>query len=313
MIGVREKTSDSWLDPRCSAIVGWKYGKRLWQRCEGHEGLFLTLTYRRDDYEGPQDLWRKASDEQHVALFLRKIARHLGQSLKGKWFCKLEFQRGGWVHWHIIILDVPRVAHEILKHAWGKGHVWVRRLKKRQVFYCCKYVTKDASLPAWLLLERPRSVKVVRVSPGFWGDTQNRKGSEPDPDYEKWGPAKPQTIDGYVPLAVKIAKPRETVVNVRGRRWTLKLSMAETCQQLLGAGCQPVGRNDGWLYYRATTKQVEALAAYAADPPPRGGGDRTPRLYLRGTGNRDANGFPPHVDNWFREEASYEAQLYPAN
>ncbi len=49
-IGVRVKHSGSWLDPHCAGLLGWKLGKRLWRRCAGEIGLFLTLTYRRDEY-----------------------------------------------------------------------------------------------------------------------------------------------------------------------------------------------------------------------------------------------------------------------
>lgn len=170
MIEIRQVATDSWLDPRSAKRLSCALADRLWKRCQGHRGLFVTLTYDRSRYDSALQLYRQQSEAQHVALFIRKISRLLDFDLRGKWFCKLEFQKGGWVHWHLIILDIAKIPHQACTELWGRGHVWLRRLSRRSVRYCTKYVCKGAEVPAWLYLERPRSVKIIRVSSGFWGD-----------------------------------------------------------------------------------------------------------------------------------------------
>lgn len=312
IIGVREKQTDSWLDPRCNGIVGFKCGRRLWNVCQGRKGLFLTLTYKRDDYRDAQDLYRKSSEEQHVPLFLRKVARALGRSLKGKWFCKLEFQQGGWVHWHIIILDIEFASHAMLTRCWGKGHVWVKALTKKRAFYCCKYVTKDGSIPAWIYFEKPRTVKVVRVSPGFWGE--ETKPKESDPDYEKYGPPPPQHVNGYVPIGIKHSRQRTCLVRVgtklRKRIYDTGKPFLEVITGMLDQGARAIGTRNGWLMYKVPLSILTGVAARGESErgPERLAARREPPLHLSGTGNPDARQFPPLIDRWFREEAELEAK-----
>lgn len=309
-VAVREKFTESWLDPRCSALVGWKVGQRLWARCRGKQGLFLTLTYKRDDYDDPQDLWHRARQEQHVALFFRRLSKHLHTNLKGRWCCKLEFQQGGWVHWHIILLDVNFIAHEDLARVWGHGFVHVKRMNEKNIRYMCKYVTKDGSLPAWLLFERPRAVKVMRVSPGFWGTT---KPAPPrDLDYEKWGPAKPPAIPGYVPIGVKIARRNKTVVKTRRGTFRVDPTPAWLVLHMLAHGAIVGGRRKGWLWYRMRPQAWEAaLDAATADRSEGAGrrGERRPVLHLRGTGNPDGVPIDAHTEAWLRESAELQHDL----
>ncbi|MEQ8835441.1 MAG: hypothetical protein RID07_01405, partial [Lacipirellulaceae bacterium] len=264
-VAVREKTSDSWLDPRCSGLVGFKVAQRLWRHCIGKRGLFLTLTYDRTPYKDAVDLYRTQSEEQHVALFMRRLSRFLGVSLKGKWFCKMEFQQDGYVHWHIILLDVDFIDAKECARIWSHGFVKIKKITKKRVFYTCKYLTKDGKpMPSFLLLERPRSVKVVRVSPGFWKDTKPAKPKEYDP-YDDYGPDwGNQKIEGsYVPLGVKLAQRPKTLMlystQEGQRKKVIDAHPVEVMTDLLAKGATPVRKHRGWQWYRVNQAIQEAL------------------------------------------------------
>jgi hypothetical protein len=173
----REGVSRSWCDPEYGKIMAAQFRSKLLARCRGRKGLFLTLTYRRDEWGGPHELWRAQGDEQHVALFMRSLSRAMGVELSGKWVCKAEFQAGGWVHWHIIIVDVAWVAFETLAHCWEHGFVWVKRLNARNIAYCAKYVAKEGGIPSFLMHEN--RVRIIRTSRGFWGDPPRERSVSP--------------------------------------------------------------------------------------------------------------------------------------
>lgn len=177
-VAVKIVHSKSWLSREFGPVAAARLRERLLERCKGEKGLFLTLTYDREKYDSPQDLYRRAAEERHVRLFVRELERKLRVDLTGRWLCKLEFQQGGWVHWHLLVLGVEFISHDILSDAWGMGFVWVRRMSRTNICYVCKYVAKDGEIPAFLYLERSRSVRIVRVSPGFWLKTCPRGSSE---------------------------------------------------------------------------------------------------------------------------------------
>jgi hypothetical protein len=286
VIGVREKTTGSWLDPAAAGLLGWKLGKRLWERCQGEKGLFLTLTYRRDEYAEAKFLYWRQSERQDVPLFLRKLARATGLDFKGKWLCKIEFQRGGWVHFHILLLGVEYLDSDVVARCWEHGFVKVQKMTKKSIFYLTKYVAKAGELPWYLYLERPRSFKAVRVSPGFWGEGTSRPSGPPD---EKPGR---YLADVWTPLYEKLRKGRG--VQVRGKFGIFSRRCCPgTFICLLGSRRRCVGQREGYLWFNATEADVDAVAAActrvaapshaAGEPPPRSGG-----LNLIQTSNPDA-------------------------
>ena len=129
--------------------------------------VFLTLTYARGD-ESPADLWDRASRDRHVRRFIDHLERELGRSLRGQWVRKAEFQRGGFVHWHLIIRGLRFLPHAVVASAWRHGYVWVSACTRRRLSYFAKYFAKDGKIPAFLWAARSRSVKIVAASPGFW-------------------------------------------------------------------------------------------------------------------------------------------------
>ena len=290
MIFVKVKGTKSWLDPRSQRSLAANLTERLWNRCQGHRGLFVTLTYRRDEYDGPLDLYRKQAEQQHVPLFLRKVKRRLGINLKGKWFCKMEFQNGGWVHWHLIILDVEKIPHAELLEMWGHGHVWVNRLNQKRVRYACKYIAKDGVIPQFLYGERPKAVKIVRVSPGFWGDTERKEPPEPDPLDEP----PPKRFDFYRTIGSRIEECKETLIihDEEGRYQTAKGDLGPVLAALLEDNCGIIGNDRGWIAIDADWPDIERAVDRASAASRRVSGGGGTALYLTEDQNPDAVDLP---------------------
>ena len=261
MIRLRVQGTKSWLDPRSQRALSANLAQRLVDRCRGRRGVFVTLTYRRDEYQGPQDLYRCTSEQQHVPLFLRKVSRFVGESLKGRWFCKAEFQQGGWVHWHIIILGLAKIPHAELTRMWGRGHVWINRLSPRRIRYVCKYVSKGGQPPAWLLTEPTRSVKIVRVSPGFWGDTEAR------PSAPKAERSEGRRYPFWKSIGQRIEEAERKLVakDDDGRYARVEGDLGLVLMHLTTAGHVMVANQDGWLVIDAELADLERAAQRAAD------------------------------------------------
>jgi hypothetical protein len=318
MVGVREKSCGSWFDPWTGWVVGWLLGKRLWERCNGRKGLFLTLTYDRKPYREASDLWYQAQERQDVALFMRRLGRALGISLKGKWLCKLEFQEGGWVHWHLVLLDVEWVDADTLARCWGHGFTKAKALNKKRCFYLCKYVAKGGRpLPSFLLSERPRAVRVVRVSNGFWGPPAVR---------EEAGGEEPSGYLGsfmFKAIGQRFRQGRGVVVRV-GRRserrtYSIMCSYAAFVAALMSTSEQPPVMHRGWMWFRADQLDVDRAAAVArvwerrpqaklpGREPPRSGG-----LDLSGTRKADVEGWPAELkwlDDMWRQAADEATEV----
>jgi hypothetical protein len=313
----------SWFDPRGSRALAAALGDRLWSRCKGRRGLFVTLTYNRAHWASPQALYRATSDDQHVALFLRKVARLLKQDLGGRWFCKLEFQKGGWVHWHLIVLDVDPIPHAAVTRLWGHGHVWLRRVTRRAIRYTCKYVTKQDGFPMWLLSERPRSVKFIRVSPGFWGECAPRGereeshrdgGGEDEVDAPSADDSSPHVADlsgaCYVPIGERIAQLEHRIIakDDHGRFLQVDAELGALLAELLSMSCKVIGRRDGWLVVDAQMwelRQAARLVSPFPSPPP----PPPPPAALHSKGKPNPDGgrwwvpLPWWVEEWFWQHA----------
>jgi len=324
MIEIKQRGTGSWLDPRSSKALAAKLSTRLADRCTGEKGVVITLTYNREEYESSRALYHAARDEQHVPLFLRKIGRRLSETLTGRWFCKMEFQRGGWVHWHIILLGVSRIDHAVLKEAWGRGHVWITRLNPKALTYLSKYVAKPGGVPPWIYAERARSVEIIRTSPGFWCKEQGGEDEVypfivPDEDLEDpypYGhlhPDEPEppeparyTADIYEPIGSKIERQRERCVarDHLGRSARGDVDLGVLLVVLMEMGCGTIGRRKGWLVVDAdlsTLARAEAVAARrreAADAS---------ALHSIKSSNPDVlplrSSIPRWLDTWFSEGA----------
>jgi hypothetical protein len=242
MVKFKVRSARSWFDPRYGRCLSAQLADRLVGRVGGEPALFLTLTYKREEYADPQDLYRRSQEERHVRVFIGKLARHLGVSLSGKWLCKLEFQHGGWVHWHLMLVGFKHIPHEHLENLWGHGHVWIARADEAKIRYICKYISKDGELPAWLYLEPRRSVKIIRSSPGFWGnDSPGVTGQAESPGMGK--------LPVYISIGEMVERADEhiTVTDADGRWATVKCDPWTLFEKLRDLGAVAVPSDGGWL------------------------------------------------------------------
>ncbi|MCA9232674.1 MAG: hypothetical protein KDA57_18640, partial [Planctomycetales bacterium] len=276
-------------------ILGWKLGKRLWARCEGHEGRFITLTYDRKHYLDSQDCFDQARSRKHVSRFMRKLGDAIGRDLKGLWICKLEFQEGGWVHWHILLLDVGYIDATLLRLTWGKGFVHIKPLTKENCMYLTKYVAKDGTVPGWVYGYPSRSVKVVRPSAGFWNDDQAQRAREKTAA-RKEKQSKEEEDEYYVPLGEKIRREM-TVFRMSGKTWSVRCPRWRVLRALR-EHCPKPEREGSWRHYKTTGRVLarviadcEGNASTVAPFERKSAAETRNRkpwapLFLRGTGKR---------------------------
>ncbi len=299
MIELRTRRSNSWLDLKRGKALAAELGEKLVHRCKGESGVMLTLTYRRDEYASPRDLYHAASEQRHVRRFVERLSAFLGESLVGRWICKLEFQRGGWVHFHLILLGVPRIDHAALTQMWGHGFVWIDCITPKRLRYVCKYIAKGEELPAFLLHEPIRSVKVIRVSPGFWGEVSS---SAEKPDHDE--PPDASKLHGcYMPIGAALEKS-ENITIIRdpdtGRYRQIPRPLWRLVLDLCDAGCCVVGTLHGWMRIDGASIELLHLDRRARSRSARGRGRAGPRreaaeLYL--TEGRN----PPTHPRWLEK------------
>jgi hypothetical protein len=98
MISLRVPGLKSWFDPRSVPALSFELCTKLRTRMANKRGLFITLTYDRNDYESPLDLFYAQQERQDVPMFIRRLQKYLDKSLSGLWMRKMEFQANGWVH-----------------------------------------------------------------------------------------------------------------------------------------------------------------------------------------------------------------------
>lgn len=167
MMMVREKISRSWFDRQGARLLAAEFAGKLEERMKNRKGIFLTLTYDRNNYQTPGELYQAQKDERHVRRFIARLEAEMGIDLTGKWCRKMEFQKGGWVHFHLVI-DYRWIPQVTIAKCWGHGYVWVNAVTPKRISYLAKYAFKVDKVPTYLLGERARSVRIVATSPGFW-------------------------------------------------------------------------------------------------------------------------------------------------
>jgi len=265
MIKISVPGLKSWFDPSSAAVLKNQLVEKISDRMQGKKGLFITLTYNRDNYDSPRDLYRKQSEQQHVALFIRRLSRFLKIPLSGRWMRKMEFQEGGWVHFHLVLQYAGFINHNEITRLWGHGHTWVDRWQGGHCFYIAKYMSKEGQFPDWLLFEKPRSVKIVSVSPGFWGESEPKPKKQSYPGYYKG-------LGAYQPIYFRLQKySNSTLVKYDERTFRLvNEHISLVMFALIYAGIDLVS-SDGGLYADCCRDDFEnAIAAAGALA---GGGD----------------------------------------
>lgn len=303
MIRIRRRACESWLDPKGGLSLAMAFRDRLAARLAvADKAVFITLTYDRTPYDDARSLYRAQRDDQHVVMFMRRLAKALGvKSLAGQWCRKMEFQRGGWVHWHIVLVGYSFIPWQTVLKAWGHGDIDVQRIDdaERAVKYMCKYISKDGGLPPWLYAERPRSIKIISASPGFWLDPAMRSDSDPEPTI---------SIQGYRPIGYSIEQCKQTSVvhDVTRDEWsTHGQDSLWLRERLRKAGIHPSHHDKGWTYYPCTYSQFERATSRNPEggrsPGSRAAAPGDPPLGLFRTGNPDASASAPRLPDWYTD------------
>lgn len=288
---LREQAIDSWLDPVASVRLSKRLGDALAERFRGKRGVFLSLTYDRSKFTGPMDCYRKMSEQRHVRKFIKRLACFLGVDLAGKYICKLEFQMGdgvGYPHFHLMIEGIGFVPQAKLAELWGHGFVWISAATRKRCKYFAKYIAKADDVPAWILQEPPRSVKIVRTSPGFWG--------VPPKVRDRAAVVKRGRPFCWVPIGTRLHERRGRVIarSADGKRyrrvncpvWLAAIELAKRGGKVVG-----VGR---WLRCEYGLSTLVAILEAAAGGAPAKPG--SPRLHLKDSGNPP--GTPGPEDLW---------------
>jgi hypothetical protein len=312
MVGIRERRFGSWLDRASAIVLGTIAGIKLWERCKGKPGLFITLTYDRWPFADALDCYRVQSERQHVAMFIRRLSRKLGVSLKGQWTRKLEFQEDGWPHFHIVLMGHKFIENRLISECWGHGYTSTKGLTRDRCIYFTKYITKgNCALPSFILGEKPRSLKIFSSSPGFWGE--NGKESTYCPVYAKYGPPPPQRVPGFVPIGHRMEQCRGVTVAKCQSGGKPRGVYSVPCEpaRFLGFMAQRsrrVVRADGWLWFDCAPGVEEQAAVATRRRPPEGGGGapRSGAFNLSGTRKPDADCMVhllPWLARWWEEQA----------
>jgi len=204
--------SDSFLVP--SNRAGTRLNSRLQSRFEragNPAALFITLTYKRDEWESPLHLYREQREKRHFRNFVSRVSKYLNESTNGKWIRKIEFQRGGWIHFHLILDTNKTIPHLDLMSLWGYGHCWINRCTKARMNYLCKYVSKNNdNVPAYILAEPQRSVKIVAVSPSYWNDGHSSSHHE-STNSVKWAVYTPVAESLHPKVVIKTCDSTRTI------------------------------------------------------------------------------------------------------
>lgn len=183
--------------------------------------------------------------------------RFVPNMLKARWVRKLEFQQGGWCHFHLVIVWPRPIDWALIERCWGHGFIDVRRFEAHHVGYMSKYFGKSDPCPAFLMHEKPRSVKIIAASPGFWLDTVKR-------DY-------PESIDpftrlpGYVPIGDRIERGRHTIIvrdTETGEYQQVFCDLGSLLAVLLRDGIRS-GAREGWLTLNVTFDRLMRAASIA--------------------------------------------------
>lgn len=235
---VKSYRSDSFLSPnsRASTKLSTRLSDRYALRGEP-KCLFITLTYNREDYKSPLHLYREQREQRHFRRFVARVSNYLGEDTNGKWIRKIEFQEGGWIHFHLILDTDKTIPHSDLCMLWGHGHTWINRGNKSRINYFCKYIAKEhGEVPAYILAEPQRSVKIVAVSPSYWDDLPSRSHSSvPRTSWAVYSPV----VNSFGP---------KCILKTEGSQRTIQGSIWDVMNMLVDNGGLVVGSYNEYLH-----------------------------------------------------------------
>ena len=106
--------------------------------------VFLTLTFK-------QDIRDRTEANELFSKFIKRLNYKSNKSHKLsilKYSVVVEFQdktRGGVIHYHVVLYNLPFIHKKVLEKIWGKGFIQIRRIDrvKSVARYVTKYMAKN--------------------------------------------------------------------------------------------------------------------------------------------------------------------------
>lgn len=140
---------------------------------------FITLTVDPKQFASAQSAYEYINER--FRYFMRDLRHTLGVS-NLSFIRKLEFQRNGWPHWHVILDYKKKIDHSRLLDLWSYGFVEIQRIKSKSLKYLFKYVAKglESTLPSWFLqYSRPRIIQTSKIFPSKEPSHNSHEGRAP--------------------------------------------------------------------------------------------------------------------------------------
>lgn len=204
--------------------------------------IFVTLTYG-EDYPNAE------TAKEHLRILFERIRRRVpGMVVSGVW--RMEFQKRGAPHFHIIFFDLPFIDKLTWQYWWEEitGHpepfTRVERVKshKSLMSYISKYIAKV-----------DKAEKTGFISPTYLHAYQEKYGEYVG---RQWGIFQRQ----YLPMAERVTMERDYV------RWNF-----ERFRVLAEKQYPPIANylSQGFRLYVKDARQWEQIARYLFDEPPK--------------------------------------------
>ena len=189
---------------RCGRVLGWKLRRRIlaWGAIREFRNLQMwTLTLDPELFASPVEAHQYTRDKRCVSRLVRELDR-LGYLGSRHYFCAIEFQRNGMVHFHLLIdAKTGFIPFDAVTRIWNKfrpkeaGPVQGERpgfgsvrfsvpqfaSPEHAINYATKYCVKPPKdgWPDWVWESR-KNITRYTTSRGFWADEPKRPQRDPD-------------------------------------------------------------------------------------------------------------------------------------
>ena len=141
--------------------------------------LFLTFTLNPALFADPSSAFEWSRQRLRRVFFaLRRGVSFQGRSyaVDAPYAVKVEFHASGWAHFHVVFLTRRFLPAGLLAQLWPEGRTEVQRISNDHFRYLLKYVTKDGTLPEWVLSRK--RLRVFQASRGFLKPPPARKPAQ---------------------------------------------------------------------------------------------------------------------------------------
>lgn len=125
-----------------------------------------SAVYASDAFQkGCNRCYLESRKRRHVGEFVRRLREEFGDF---EWFCVVEFQGNGQVHYHVLI-NRPFLDHGKVWKLWRFGFCLLRPCVDSTLGYLTKYLTKGVDVPTWLL-SFSSALRMTSTSRQFWDE-----------------------------------------------------------------------------------------------------------------------------------------------